>query len=104
MADQHRESRKQQEKRKGWIGIAAAIFTVVVFVLIVIVGRNIGPPAGIHYFVYFDAPDTVPSKATIQDMFAILTRHGVVKDVDNLDAVLDNFVHPEFVEKVLTKQ
>lgn len=57
-----------------------------------------------HYFVYFDPPDTVPSKDVIQEMFAILTRYGVVKNVDNLDEVLDNFVHPEFVEKVLSKQ
>jgi ABC-type nitrate/sulfonate/bicarbonate transport system substrate-binding protein len=57
-----------------------------------------------HYFVYFDPADTMPTKESIQEMFAILTQHGVVKDVDNLDAVLDNFVHPEFVQKVLAKQ
>ena len=56
-----------------------------------------------HYFVYFDPEDTAPSAEPIKEMFAILIKNGVIDPIDNLDQVLENFVHPEFVEKVLSK-
>lgn len=53
------------------------------------------------YFVYFDPKDTVPSREAIKKMIAMLTEHKVVKIEKNVDALLTNLVHPEYVEKAL---
>jgi ABC-type nitrate/sulfonate/bicarbonate transport system substrate-binding protein len=54
-----------------------------------------------NYFIYFDAKDTVPAVGPLKVMFELLTRYNVVPDDKRIDQTLTNFVHPEFVQKVL---
>ena len=54
-----------------------------------------------NYFIYFDAKDTVPSVGPLKAMFELLTRYNVVSDDKRIAQTLANFVHPEFVQKVL---
>jgi ABC-type nitrate/sulfonate/bicarbonate transport system substrate-binding protein len=54
-----------------------------------------------NYFIYFDAKDTVPSVGPLKAMFELLTRYNVIPDDKRIDQTLANFVHPEFVQKVL---
>jgi len=53
------------------------------------------------YFVYFDPKDTAPSRDAIKQMIEMLTEHKVIKIDKNVDQVLANLVHPEFVERAL---
>jgi sulfonate transport system substrate-binding protein len=55
-----------------------------------------------NHFVYFDPEDTLPTVAPMKAMFELLTRYNVVADDKRIDQTLAGFVHPEFVQKVLS--
>lgn len=55
-------------------------------------------------WVYFDPKDTVPSRDAIKRMVEMLTEYKVVKVEKNLDELLANVVHPEFVERALAER
>ena len=57
-----------------------------------------------NYFIYFDPKDTAPSVPPLKAMFELLAKYGVVADDKAIDKSLANFVHPEFVQKVLDKK
>jgi ABC-type nitrate/sulfonate/bicarbonate transport system substrate-binding protein len=57
-----------------------------------------------NYFIYFDPKDTAPSVPPLKAMFELLARYNVVADDKGIDKSLANFVHPEFVQKVLDKK
>jgi ABC-type transporter Mla subunit MlaD len=54
MADEHRLSRKAQEKKKGWIGIVVWILAAALLFAIVLVAKNIGQIPGTRHYVYFE--------------------------------------------------
>ena len=57
-----------------------------------------------NYFIYFEPKDTAPSVPPLKAMFELLARYKVVPDNKDIDKSLANFVHPEFVQKVLDKK
>jgi sulfonate transport system substrate-binding protein len=54
------------------------------------------------YFTYFDPKDTAPSVGPLKAMFELLAKYKVVPDNKGIDDALAKFVHPEFVQKVLS--
>lgn len=57
-----------------------------------------------NYFVYLAPADTPPAVGPLKQMFDLLVKYEVVKPEPTIDAVLTNFVHPEFATKALQKK
>jgi sulfonate transport system substrate-binding protein len=56
-----------------------------------------------NYEFYYDPKDTPPSSAVLLQLFETMQKYGIVSSDKPIKATLDALVHPEYVEKVLTK-